>query len=65
MSVTRGQIYIVNREYWRVDHVLSAITNSNAAITWQTATDHCNKVNNEFKHMYQEYMGKDGLSIQG
>ena len=52
------------QEYWHVDHVLSAITNSNSAISWQTATDRCNKVNNEFKHMYQEYVGNDGLSIQ-
>jgi len=52
------------QEYWRVDHVLAAITKSNSAITWQTATDISNDVNNEFKHMYQEYMGKNGLSIQ-
>jgi len=52
------------QEYWRVDHVLAALTKSNSAISWQTATDICNDVNNEFKHMYQEYMGKDGLSIQ-
>ena len=57
------EIYQKNA-FWHDDYVLAEISKNAEPVEWQSAAKQCKNINREFKGLYEEHVGKQGLSIQ-
>ncbi len=51
-------------KFWHDDYVLAEISKKAVPVEWQSAASKYQDINPKFKSLYEEHLGKQGLSIQ-